>query len=531
MTDPKLSDLLERLVRQGPLDWSALEREASDGDAGAGLRRVARIAQAFGRVHESRAEAYHAQPPARFAHLEVGAPLGQGWDGSVYRALDTRLKREVALKLRRIHDTADDSERLLREARALAQVRHPHVLAVHGADAQDGWVGVWSDLLEGETLEQLLARGGVLGADEARAIGVAMCQALAAIHQAGLRHGDVKLANIMRERGGRIVLLDFGAARPVRWSQANDEGISGSPLYLAPEVLEGRAPDAQSDLYALGVCLYRLASAAYPVEAADMVELRTRHARGAAVPLRDRRSDLPAGFVAAIERAIAADPARRHASAGAFEQALLELPARGRRAGVMAVLALALVGAGFALWRAPAAPPLHVEAALIGAGGRVLSDGASIHAGDSLHVRLRTEHTVYLYAINEDDRGALARLFPVEGVTPSNPLAAGREWRIPERVGAQDFDWRIGAGGAREYVLLVATTDATPEFLAAIDRIAPPPLPASAAVRGIDGYAARDVEPGTQLALWRDALNRDYDASVVWTRLVRLEKSPESAAR
>jgi hypothetical protein len=402
---------------------------------------------------------------------------------------------------------------------------------VHGADAQDGWVGVWSELLEGDTLEDLLVRGGALGADEARAIGMAVCQALAAIHQAGLRHGDVKLANIMRERGGRIVLLDFGAARPVRWAQARDAGISGSPLYLAPEVLEGRAPDAKADLYALGVCLYRLVSAAYPIDASELAELRRQHQLGGAVPLRDRRADLPPSFVAAVTRAIAVDPAQRHASAGAFEQALSLTPLRARRVGLVAaaMLALAMLGA-YAAWRAQPTAPLDVEAELLGADGRVLADGAAIHAGDSVHLRLRSARAVHLYAINEDDRGALARLFPVEGVTPTNPLAPGREWRIPERVGAQDFDWRIGTGGAREYVLLVATVDASPAFLAAIDRIAPPPLPTTDSVRGIDGYAARVAEPGMQLAHWRDALQRDYDASVVWTRLVRLDKTPATPA-
>ena len=432
--------------------------------------------------------------------------------------------------MRRIEHEADDSERLLREARALAQVRHPHVLAVHGADAQDGWVGVWSDLLEGETLEQHLARGGMLGAEEARAIGVAMCQALAAIHQAGLRHGDIKLANIMRERGGRIVLLDFGAARPVHSAQSTDQGISGSPLYLAPEVLAGRAPAAQADVYALGVCLYRLASAAYPVEATDLIELRAKHARGVAVPLRDRRADLPGDFVAAVERALAFDPARRHPSAGAFERALMAQPARSRRLGALAVLALMLAGAGLAWWRTSAVTALHVEVDVIGAEGRVLSDGATVRAGDTLHLRLRTERAVHLYAINEDDRGDLARLFPVEGVTPTNPLAPGREWRIPERVGMQDFDWRIGEGGTREYVLLVATIDASPAFMAAVDGIVPPAVPQPGILRGIDRYAARNAEPGTQLAQWRDALRRDYDTTVVWTRLVRLEKSPAASS-
>ena len=248
------------------------------------------------------------QPVVLFTwgHLQVLQKLGEGSFGEVYRAFDPVLERDVALKLRRAEQPEGVVGRraILDEARRLARVRHPNVLTVHGADVHDGRVGLWTDLISGQTLEERLRQDGPLGAHEAALICIELCDALAAVHAQGLTHGDVKAANIMRERGGRVVLMDFGAVTEVPRCGSGGGATLGTPLVMAPEVLRGETPGTTADLYSLGVLLYRLVSGRYPVEAESVQELCEKHARGESVPLADRRPDLPTAFLEVVDRAL-----------------------------------------------------------------------------------------------------------------------------------------------------------------------------------------------------------------------------------
>jgi eukaryotic-like serine/threonine-protein kinase len=266
--------------------------------------------------------------PVMFAwgHLEVREKLGEGGFGEVYRAYDPRLDREVALKLRKERPSREGGRgrAYLREAQRLARLRHPHVVAVQGADEHDGRAGFWTDLIDGQTLADIVRGHGPRSAEEAGSVGRVLCSALAAVHGAGFVHGDVKPANVMRERGGRIVLMDLGAASLLhREAEAQRTGrLQGTPVSMAPELLEGEAPTAASDIYSVGVLLYFLVTGVYPARAGSYREVRARHLDGELVPLRDERSDLPAPFLAVVERALAREPAARYASAGAMERAL-----------------------------------------------------------------------------------------------------------------------------------------------------------------------------------------------------------------
>ena len=151
--------------------------------------------------------------------------IGQGTSCEVYRAWDTALHREVALKL--LHDEGRSRRgahgRILEEARRLARIRHAHVVQVYGAEQHDGRVGLWMELVRGESLEEIVQTRGPFGAREAALIGLDLCAALAAVHGAGLLHRDIKAQNVMRESGGRLVLMDFGTGRgarraPTAWS-------------------------------------------------------------------------------------------------------------------------------------------------------------------------------------------------------------------------------------------------------------------------------------------------------------------------
>jgi serine/threonine protein kinase len=528
MDEKKLNQLIEKLTSDKRLDWAQLERDQAEFGRVGSLQKLGRVARAFSSLHHV-AQAQPDVVPERFGRLELRGRLGGGRDGIVFRAFDPALEREVALKLRRsaaVHGVGG-AERLMREARALARIRHPHVIAVHGADEHDGRVGIWTDLLEGETLEQRLERGGRFGVDEARAVGVALCQALAAIHGAGLTHGDIKTSNVMRETGGRIVLLDFGSARPAWLTELATGGVSGSPLYMAPEILEGAEPTPRSDLYALGVTLYRLVTGAYPVEAVSMLELRAHHSRGERVPLRDRRPDLPGDFVDAIESVLHPDPARRPPSAGAFERRL-NVPVTRRslvRGGLAAAVALGLAFA-LARWLTPA--PLAVAIELHREGSvAALADGARIAAGDELYLSLDLHQPVHLYVLNEDSHGVITTLFPRESLEPRNPLPAGRDVRVPGPSADQVMNWAVGAGTGVERLLLVAARKPLPliaQRLAeweAADRASAPRL------RAIDGVRARPAAHGaSRLAALAHELGQGDDPERLWLRELTLENPP-----
>jgi hypothetical protein len=200
-------------------------------------------------------------------------------------------------------------------------LNHPHIVRVLGSDSHDGIAGMWMELLEGETLDEIAARDGVFGAEETLLIGLDLSRALAAVHTAGLLHRDIKARNVVRERGGRIVLMDLGAGRRAE-SAAHRGDATGTPMYMAPEVLAGGAATAGSDLYCLGVLLYRLLTGAFPVSAADLTALRAAHAAGARQPLAALRPDLDPSVISVIERCSHPDSAVRYHNAIELETAL-----------------------------------------------------------------------------------------------------------------------------------------------------------------------------------------------------------------
>jgi serine/threonine-protein kinase len=199
--------------------------------------------------------------------------------------------------------------------------------------------------VRGRTLDQLLSDRARFSAEEAAAIGIEICQAVAAVHAAGLLHRDIKAPNVMRADDGRIVLMDFGTGRDADDTGASD--LTGTPLYLAPEVLAGAPATRQSDIYSIGVLLYHLVTGAYPVRGASVAELRRAHERGARVALREARPDLPARLTRAIDRAIDPRPDRRHesvASLGAALQTARRWPRR-RWLQIAAAMGVLLAGA------------------------------------------------------------------------------------------------------------------------------------------------------------------------------------------
>jgi TolB-like protein/tetratricopeptide (TPR) repeat protein/tRNA A-37 threonylcarbamoyl transferase component Bud32 len=322
-----LLDLAASVADGAPVDWPAAESAAAGVDQRLirHLRLVAEVAELY-RSLPNPPQAPPEEPlpeGPRWGRLVLLEKIGEGTSSEVYRAWDPELQREVALKLLRAEGSEAEAARwrMLGEGRRLARVRHAHVVLVFGADRREDRVGIWMEHVDGATLDEIVRRSGLFGPHEASLIGLDLCRALAAVHAAGLAHRDVKAQNVMRETGGRIVLMDFGTGEEFKPSGAAPR-LAGTPLYLAPEVLAGGTATASSDLYALGVLLFYLVTGQFPVAAATFDDLVAAHARGDVRRLRDLRPNLPDAFVRVVERALAPTPAARYSSAGAMETAL-----------------------------------------------------------------------------------------------------------------------------------------------------------------------------------------------------------------
>ena len=254
--------------------------------------------------------------PETWGDLRLIAEIGRGGFGRVFRAYDADLKREVALKVIKLRDAAHRAA-VLKEGQMLASVRHNNVVTVYRAQQIGDEIGLTMELIRGRHLGDLVRQGGPMGAEEAAVIGVSLCQALAAAHGQGLLHRDVKSRNVMRESGGRIVLMDFGAGREVQQIEhVKRAELSGTPLYLAPELFAGRPASPASDLYSLGVLLFYLVTQKYPVDGATLADLVLTHGSRQRRLLSDVRPDLPAAFVQVVEHALAARPEQRYRTAG-----------------------------------------------------------------------------------------------------------------------------------------------------------------------------------------------------------------------
>jgi hypothetical protein len=354
MSARALDRAIELVAEGSPVDWDALSVDAEDDTERRRLDELRALTLGF---------TDHDGPPSSamsWGPLVLKEEIGRGAHGAVYRAWDSRLDREVALKLL----GPDAPREALDEARRLARVSHPSVVSIYGADDHDGRIGLWMELLRGSTLDTLLTSHGAFSAREAAGIGREVCSAIAAIHAAGLIHRDIKAQNVVREPGGRIVVMDLSATTDLAPDETRVASLAGTPLYMAPELFAGTPPGVASDIYAIGVLLYRLLTGAFPMEARTLGDVRMAHREGDLRPLLAARPGLPAGIVRVVEKCLQPVPDQRYASAATLERALWEaelaaLPGaaanRGRRlrvagASTMAVLmaaaALAWLGAG-----------------------------------------------------------------------------------------------------------------------------------------------------------------------------------------
>jgi eukaryotic-like serine/threonine-protein kinase len=260
------------------------------------------------------------------------SPLARGGMGQVWRARDEVLARQVAVKI--LHSgLADDGafvERFRREALAAARLTHPHIVSIYDTGSEDEPGGgerhfIVMEYCSGGTLASLLADQGPLPPERVAAIGTAVCDALAYAHRHGVVHRDVKPANVLLTGDGTVKVGDFGIAKAAFGDQRDlttTGSILGTVTYLSPEQAEGRDPDARSDLYALGVVLYELATGRPPFSADSQVATAMQHVREKPPLPRSIRAGVPRTLESAIMRALEKDPDDRYASADEMGAAL-----------------------------------------------------------------------------------------------------------------------------------------------------------------------------------------------------------------
>jgi TolB-like protein/Tfp pilus assembly protein PilF len=272
----------------------------------------------------------------RLGPYEILGPLGAGGMGEVYRARDPRLEREVALKVLPAATVADAAARarLLREARLAARLNHPNVCTIHEVGEAEGQVYVAMELVSGEALSERLASGR-MGVEEVARLGQQMADALAHAHENGVVHRDFKSANVIVTPEGRAKVLDFGLAKQLVEMESEAATLTAAPLtaqgavvgtlaYMAPEQLKGRPADARSDVWALGVVLYEMASGVRPFAGKTGYELSSAILNHPPPPL---PADVPPPLAAVIERSLAKDPGQRYPRAGEVRSALETLRA------------------------------------------------------------------------------------------------------------------------------------------------------------------------------------------------------------
>lgn len=258
---------------------------------------------------------------------ELRDRLGSGGMGTVWRAHDRVLGRDVAVKLLHEGLAADSTfgARFRGEARSAAKLTHPNVVAVFDTGEEKGTAYIVMELVEGPTLQSLLATHGPLPVAEVARIGLAVCGALAHAHDRGLVHRDMKPANVLLEDGSREPkVADFGIAKGLEDSGGltRTGGLIGTAAYLSPEQVSGRSATPASDQYAVGCLLYTALVAEPPFGGPTPVAIAMKHLNDQVPPLRERRPDVPESFAAVIHRALEKDPARRFASAGDMRRAI-----------------------------------------------------------------------------------------------------------------------------------------------------------------------------------------------------------------
>src|SRR5436309_869474 len=284
------------------------------------------------------------------------ARIGSGGMSTVYRALDVTLEREVAVKLmnREVTSDSDQLERFRREARAVAQLSHPHIVGVIDAGEDDGRPYIVFEYIEGETLKERIRRLGRLAIPEAVAYAIEIARALGAAHARHIVHRDVKPQNVLIDEEGSAKVTDFGIARTLDEEGLTADGrVIGTTDYVSPEQALGHHVTGQSDLYSLGIVLYEMLTGEVPFKGDNQVAVAMKHVREPLPDVQHKRLEVSAALASVIDRAtakrqedrygddaelvadpedvVSIDPARAGSATGEGTSVLCTLPSQAQR--------------------------------------------------------------------------------------------------------------------------------------------------------------------------------------------------------
>ncbi len=247
------------------------------------------------------------------------AKLGSGGMSTVYLARDATLDRPVAVKVmhREMSEQADQLQRFRQEARAVAKLSHPNVVAVIDAGEDGGHPYIVFEYVEGETLKQRINRVGALDTQEALAYGIEIGRGLTVAHARNMVHRDIKPQNVLIDSEGRAKLTDFGISRQLEQDGMTATGrVLGTTDYVAPEQAMGHGVDPRSDIYSLGVVLYEMLVGQVPFHADSQVGVAMKHVNEELPDIQQRRPDVSAATALVVERATAKDADQRYQEIG-----------------------------------------------------------------------------------------------------------------------------------------------------------------------------------------------------------------------
>ncbi len=440
---------------------------------------------------------------------KLEAKLGSGGMSTVYLARDATLDRAVAVKVmhREMSEQADQLERFRQEARAVAKLSHPNVVAVIDAGEDGGHPYIVFEYVEGETLKQRIARLGALDPQEALAYAIEIARGLTVAHARNMVHRDIKPQNVLIDAEGRAKLTDFGISRQLEQDGMTATGrVLGTTDYVAPEQAMGRAVDPRSDIYSLGVVLYEMLIGQVPFHADSQVGVAMKHVNEELPDVQQRRPEISAAAALVVERATTKDPAQRYQKVGEMiDDLATALEVEAARAGSTTGEATSVLdavpppqrklsGPGRHSWAAIALLALVAAAAVAavlfisggGGGGGALKDKGSV-------VGLSSATDFDPFGDGEEDPGAVG--FAVDG----NPTSTA--W-TSEHYDSDDF-----AGtkeGEDPGVGLYVTAKA-------------PAKPSEMVVRGTPGWDARIYAaasgPPEELEEWGEPVGDVVDAS------------------